>query len=94
MVLFVLLLKRLYFFYQCFLSSDLNLLDWGHNNLIGLALGGGVYIWNPVTGDVQQLFQMEGEDYVTSVSWINSGSILAVGNCNGEIQVQRRCGSV
>ncbi|KAK3738534.1 hypothetical protein QZH41_012044, partial [Actinostola sp. cb2023] len=65
----------------------LNILDWGTNNLIALALGGAVYIWNADGGDTRHLLQMEGEDYVSSVSWIKEGSILAVGNCNGQVQL-------
>lgn len=57
-------------------------------NLLALALSGAVYIWNPCSGETQHLFQMEGDDYISSVSWIGQGSILAVGNSNGQVQVK------
>ena len=54
---------------------------------LALALSGAVYTWNPSTGETQHLFQLEGEDYISSVSWIDQGSILAVGSSNGQVQV-------
>ena len=71
------------------LILDLNLLDWGSLNQIALALAGAVYLWNPSSGETHHLIQMEGaEDYVSSISWIGQGSILAVGNSNGQVQVK------
>jgi len=70
-----------------FFCSDLNILDWGNNNLIGLALGGAVYVWNADSGETRHLLQLEGEDYICSVSWIKEGSILAVGSSNGHVQL-------
>lgn len=72
----------------CFCNLDLNLLDWGSINQLALALSGAVYIWNPSSGETQHLFQMEGDDYVSSVGWIGQGSILAVGSSNGQVQVR------
>ena len=67
---------------------DLNLVDWGSVNQIALALAGALYIWNPVTGETNHLIQMDGEDYISSVKWIEQGSIMAVGNSNGHVQVK------
>ena len=68
--------------------SDLNLLDWSVNNQLAVCLAGSLYLWNASTGDIQQLFQMEGpEEYICSVSWINEGNYLAVGGSSGEVQV-------
>ena len=66
---------------------DLNLLDWGNNNLLALALGGGAYAWNADTGSIHHLLQMTDDEYVSSVSWIGAGNILAIGNCNGQVMV-------
>ena len=74
-----------------YLISDLNLLHWGSLNQIALALAGAVYIWNPITGETHHLIQMENEDYISSVSWIGHGSVLAVGNSSGQVQVKRSC---
>ena len=71
------------------LFSDLNLLDWGSVNQLALALAGAVYIWNPSTSETEHLCQLEGEDYISSVSWIGQGSILAVGVCDGQVQVRK-----
>ncbi|PFX25778.1 Cell division cycle protein 20-like [Stylophora pistillata] len=73
----------------------LNLLDWGSINQLALALSGAVYTWNPSTGETQHLFQLDGEDYISSVNWIGQGNILAVGNSIGQVQlwdvVQAKC---
>ena len=66
---------------------DLNLMDWGSVNQLALALGGALYLWNPITGETQHLIQMDGEDYISSVRWIGQGNILAVGNNHGHVQV-------
>lgn len=47
-----------------------------------------MYLWNATSGDIQQLLEMENpEEYVTSVSWIKDGQILAVGTSNSDVQV-------
>eukprot|EP00127_Corallochytrium_limacisporum_P001684 Clim_evm21s77 gene=Clim_evmTU21s77 len=68
----------------------LNLLDWNASNLLAVALGPSVYIWNAGTGAIQHLMDVEngGDDaYVSSVSWIQKGSYLAVGTDGGEVQL-------
>ena len=67
---------------------DLNTLDWGHNNILAVALGSSVYLWNAAEGGVSQLVQLPDEDnYVSSVSWAETGKYLAIGVSNGDIQV-------
>lgn len=66
----------------------LNLLDWSSNNLLAVALGQTVYLWNATTGDIDTLMTTAGEtDYVSSVSWIGQGNILAVGTESGTAQL-------
>ena len=66
----------------------LNLLDWSSNNQLAVCLGGHVYLWNATSGDIQELLEMDGQqNYVSSVSWIKEGNILAVGTSNGEVQL-------
>ena len=48
----------------------LNLLDWGRNNVLSVALGGSIYLWNASDGSIQELMQAPGETHVTSVSWM------------------------
>lgn len=66
----------------------LNLLDWSPNNIIAVALGQSVYLWNATTGSIQQLCQTpEQDNYITSVSWIQEGNYLAVGTNNADVQL-------
>ena len=68
--------------------SDLNLLDWSANNHVALSLNNSVYLWNAGNGSITQLLELENPDeYVSSVSWIKEGNILAVGNSIGCVQV-------
>jgi cell division cycle 20-like protein 1, cofactor of APC complex len=60
----------------------LNLVDWGSGDILAVGLGHSVYLWNRATGQVNQLCQLEG-DTVTSVSWIQRGSHLAIGTTKG-----------
>ena len=58
------------------------------NNHLAVALGGHVYLWNAGTGDIRPLLEMEDqEEYVSSVSWIKEGNVLAVGTSNAQVQV-------
>ena len=53
----------------------LNLLDWNANNVLGVALGDSIYLWNANDGSIQQLMQTEGEStHVTSLSWVQAGA--------------------
>lgn len=67
----------------------LNLLDWGSNNVLAIALGRTVYLWNAATGGIDELYQCEGEDdYVSSVKFVNEGGgYLALGTSNNEVQL-------
>lgn len=65
----------------------LNLLDWNSNNVLAAALGSSVYLWNAGTGSIEQLLELEGNDYVCSVSWSQEGDYLAVGNTQGHVEL-------
>eukprot|EP00761_Pharyngomonas_kirbyi_P011189 gb/GECH01011214.1/.p1 GENE.gb/GECH01011214.1/~~gb/GECH01011214.1/.p1 ORF type:complete len:484 (+),score=106.24 gb/GECH01011214.1/:1-1452(+) len=66
----------------------LNLLDWSCTNMLAVALGPTVYLWNASSGEINELMTTPGtEDYVTSVSWVQDGSYLAVGTNNCETQI-------
>ncbi|GKY98216.1 hypothetical protein MPSEU_000779300 [Mayamaea pseudoterrestris] len=50
----------------------LNLISWGKDNVLAVALAQSVYLWNAGNGDISNLVTLENEnnqDYVTSVSW-------------------------
>jgi cell division cycle 20, cofactor of APC complex len=57
----------------------LNLLDWSSTNMLSVALGQTVYLWNASSGGISELAQVSGENYITSVSWVQGGGYLAVG---------------
>jgi len=66
----------------------LNLLDWGANNNLAIALNKTVYIWNAASGDINELCSNpEADNIVTSVQWMADGSQLAIGNNKNEIQI-------
>ncbi|XP_072391182.1 cell division cycle protein 20 homolog [Diabrotica undecimpunctata] len=65
----------------------LNLIDWGSNNVLAAALGSHVYLWNAGTGNIEQLLELEGNDYVCSLAWIQEGHCLAVGTTNGTVEL-------
>ena len=64
----------------------LNLLDWGSMNVLSVALGEEVYLWNGDTAETSLLMNSEN-NMITSISWMNSGNCLAIGFNNGEIEL-------
>lgn len=66
----------------------LNVLDWGQNNVIAIALGSELYLWNAENRKTQKLMQVEGEeDYLASVAWSEDAKTVAVGLSSSEIQL-------
>jgi len=69
----------------------LNLLSWGSNNILAVALGNSVYLWDPMSGDTKKMFTLPGSNaYVTSVQWSNipeKNNYLAVGTNEGPTQL-------
>ena len=66
----------------------LNLLDWSSTNLLAVALGQTVYLWNATTGSIDELCTTPAEDdHITSVSWVQDGNYLAVGTNHAEVQI-------
>ncbi|KAL9587519.1 MAG: hypothetical protein Q9212_000221 [Teloschistes hypoglaucus] len=64
----------------------LNLVDWGSSNILGVGLGSCVFMWNSASGRVNKLCDLE-DDTVTSVSWIQRGSHIAIGTNKGLVQI-------
>ncbi|KAM4875427.1 LOW QUALITY PROTEIN: cell division cycle protein 20 homolog B [Thomomys bottae] len=66
----------------------LNIVDWNLQNLVAIALGSAVYIWNGEnhTGTENIALSLTC-NYVSSVSWIKEGTCLAVGTSEGEVQL-------
>lgn len=67
----------------------LNLLDWhSSENLLAVALGPAVYLWNAETSGITKLCELQSEDnYVCSVSWMGDGDVLAVGTDDATVQI-------
>ena len=59
----------------------LNLLHWGQNNIIAVALTKSVYLYHPSNGQIKQLTIMHQEDnFVTSVQFSNKNeNTIAIG---------------
>ena len=65
----------------------LNLVDWSAQNVLCVGLGSCVYLWSACTSQVTKLCDLGGNDTVTSVSWMQRGSHLAVGTDQGHVQL-------
>ncbi len=66
----------------------LNLVDWSSQNVLAVGLGSCVYLWSACTSKVTKLCDLaQSEDIVTSVSWAQRGTHLAVGTSRGEVQL-------
>ena len=65
----------------------LNLLDWSSTNLLAIGLENTVYLWNAETGSVMDFCQSETHDPISSLSFIQDGSYLAVGTLEGDTQI-------
>ncbi|XP_060092423.1 cell division cycle protein 20 homolog B [Heteronotia binoei] len=67
----------------------LNLLDWSHKNLIALALGSVVYIWNGKTNQNVKSIDLcsSCKHYIASIAWIRENPWLAFATSDGEVQL-------
>ncbi|CAH9110977.1 unnamed protein product [Cuscuta europaea] len=66
----------------------LNLLDWGSSNVVSVALGNTVYLWDAADGSTSELVTI-GDDVgpVTSVKWAPDGRHIALGFNNSHVQL-------
>ncbi|GMY38386.1 cell division cycle 20.2, cofactor of APC complex-like [Fagus crenata] len=65
----------------------LNLLDWGSSNVLAIALGSTVYLWDASNGSTSELVTIEDDGPVTSVSWSPDGRHIAIGLNNSHVQL-------
>lgn len=66
----------------------LNLLDWGSSNVLAIALGSTVYLWDASDGSTSELVTIDDEiGPVTSVNWAPDGRHIAIGLNNSEVQL-------
>lgn len=69
----------------------LNLVSWGENNILAVALGQCVYLWEADTGNIRHLLQLrDDDDFVTSVSWVRdkaNQNYIAIGTNHNAVQL-------
>jgi len=67
----------------------LNLLSWGRNNVIAVALHASVYLWHASDGRIVNLpLSLPADQYVTSVQWSKEkDGYLAVGTSGAKVEV-------
>lgn len=66
----------------------LNLLDWGSSNVLAIALGNTLYLWDASDGATSELVTLDEENGpVTSVKWAPDGRHIAVGLNNSDVQL-------
>ncbi|KAF7133371.1 hypothetical protein RHSIM_Rhsim09G0201900 [Rhododendron simsii] len=66
----------------------LNLLDWGSSNVVAIALGNTVHLWNAANGATSQLGTVNDANVlVTSVKWAPDGRRIAIGFNNSDVQI-------
>jgi len=69
----------------------LNLVSWSESNVLAVALGQCVYLWEAETGNIKHLLTLREEtDFVTSVSWVKdkgNSHYIAVGTNHNIVQL-------
>ncbi|KAG2037934.1 quinon protein alcohol dehydrogenase-like superfamily [Suillus americanus] len=66
----------------------LNLVDWSNTNVLGVGLGSCVYLWTAHNAAVSKLCDLAGSnDTVSSVSWVQKGTLLAIGTLSGRMHI-------
>ena len=67
----------------------LNLLDWGKNNQVAIALQNSVYLWNAETSEINHLFELESDgEIVTSLQWSKTHkNLLSIGTSGNSVQL-------
>ncbi|PPQ90390.1 hypothetical protein CVT25_014623, partial [Psilocybe cyanescens] len=66
----------------------LNLVDWSSTNVLGVGLGSCVYLWTAHNASVSKLCDLTpSNDTISSVSWVQKGSTLAVGTLAGRLHI-------
>lgn len=69
----------------------LNLVSWSESNVLAVALGQCVYLWEADTGNIRHLLTLrEDTDFVTSVAWVRdkgNSHYIAVGTNHNVVQL-------
>lgn len=64
-----------------------NLMDWGKNNILAVALGSEMYLWNSENGKVLKLFKATNNDYPASVAWSEDTKFVGIGFMHSKLQL-------
>ncbi|RDX71030.1 Cell division cycle 20.1, cofactor of APC complex, partial [Mucuna pruriens] len=64
-----------------------NIMDWGKNNILAIALGSDMYLWNSENSNVFKLLKATDNDFPTSVSWSEDAKYLAIGFMSSKLQL-------
>lgn len=62
-------------------------MDWSSTNILAVGLNGAVYIWSASNQQVSKLCEVPEDDAITSVTWAQQGTHLAVGTHSGTTQI-------
>ncbi|KAG6828465.1 hypothetical protein H0H87_001955, partial [Tephrocybe sp. NHM501043] len=66
----------------------LNLVDWSSTNVLGVGLGSCVYLWTAHNAAISKLCDLgDQHDTISSVSWVQKGTTLAVGTLAGRLHI-------
>lgn len=65
----------------------LNLLDWSCKNMIAIALGSSVYLWNASNGETAEFLSLKDENYVSALSFSEDGRYLSIGISRGNVEL-------
>uniref|UniRef100_A0A0B7A671 CDC20/Fizzy WD40 domain-containing protein n=2 Tax=Arion vulgaris TaxID=1028688 RepID=A0A0B7A671_9EUPU len=67
----------------------LSLIDWSTKNILAVALGGSVYLWDASTGSITLLMDMKSTsgDYVSCANWTADGNHVALGLSTGAVEL-------
>lgn len=67
----------------------LSLVSWSSQNILAVALGSSVYLWNATTGDITLLMEADNSsgDYISCVNWTNDGHHVAIGMSSGNVEL-------
>ncbi|KAK4280031.1 hypothetical protein QN277_011710 [Acacia crassicarpa] len=65
----------------------INIMDWGKNNVLGIALGSELYLWNAENRNVVKLFNAVGGDYPTSVAWSEDSQFVSAGFMSSKLSL-------
>ncbi|XP_003746111.1 cell division cycle 20.3, cofactor of APC complex [Galendromus occidentalis] len=66
----------------------LNLLDWGVRNVVAVALGGNLFLWNAQTGTIEHLIELPNQqDCISAVRFCQDGFYIAVGLSTNAVEL-------